>query len=502
MVGPSGCGKSSVVRAGLLPELARRPLPGLERSRVAVLTPGAHPLEALAIVLARIATDDRAPIAKAREFAEEIKRPPHDGLRRRGRIAGQRRRPLVVLIDQFEEAYALCQDATERNAFVASLMEAAADRGARVSVVLTLRSDFLGATVRHPALNSAVADQGILVPAMGEDELRRAIAEPARRAGHPLEEATVDRLIGETLGREGALPLLEFTLTRIWEGLAEGNAPAETLRALGGVGGALAGEAERLFERLTESQQQIARRAFLALVRLGEGTRDTRRRAVLPEMVAAGERPEQVQAVLGAFARAGERLVTLSDQGGEVCAEVTHEALFEHWTRLQDWLTTGREDLRFHRRLAEAAEHWDEAGRPEGLLWRPPDLDLLDAFQRRARADMTALEVDFHHTSLARERARRLAKRATVSGLVLLLILMGGLGVLLEHQRRLADEQTHEAETARHRAEEQRGLAEQQRLQADMARQQAEEQRTLATARELAARANLALASFLNGVVS
>ncbi len=177
-------------------------------------------------------------------------------------------------------------------------------------------------------------------------------------------------------------------------------------------------------------------------------------------------------------------------------AEVTHEALFEHWTRLQGWLTTGRDDLRFHRRLAEAAEHWDRAGRPEGLLWRPPDLDLLDAFQRRARADMTALEVDFHHTSLARERARRLAKRATVSGLVLLLILMGGLGVLLEHQRRLADEQTHEAETARHRAEEQRGLAEQQRLQADMARQQAEEQRTLATARELAARANLALASF------
>ncbi|MFY9976210.1 MAG: ATP-binding protein, partial [Chromatiaceae bacterium] len=26
--GPSGCGKSSLVRAGLLPELARRPLPG------------------------------------------------------------------------------------------------------------------------------------------------------------------------------------------------------------------------------------------------------------------------------------------------------------------------------------------------------------------------------------------------------------------------------------------------------------------------------------------
>lgn len=495
VVGPSGCGKSSVVRAGLLPELARRPLPGLERARVAALTPGAHPLEALATVLARIATDDPAPIAKAREFAGELKRPPHDGLRRIGdSLPGSAGAPLVVLVDQFEEAYALSQDAIERDAFIVNLMGAAADRGGRVSVVLTLRSDFLGATMRHPALNGAIAEQGILVPAMGGEELRRAIAEPAQRAGHPLDDASVDRLIGETLGREGALPLLEFTLTRIWEGMVEGKTPTDTLRSLGGVGGALAGEAERLFERLTESQQQIARRAFLALVRLGEGTRDTRRRAGLPEMVAAGERPEAVQAVLGAFARDGERLVTLSAEGGEVCVEVTHEALFEHWGRLQDWLTTGRDDVRAHRRLAEAAAHWDREGRPDGLLWRPPDLDLLEAFQRRGGADMTALEVDFHRTSGARERTRRRVKRVTVSALLLLLITAIGFGLFAERQRQIAERQTQAAEHQRKQADE-------QTRQADRARRQAEEQTTLATARELAAQANLALASAGDGVV-
>jgi WD40 repeat protein len=204
------------------------------------------------------------------------------------------------------------------------------------------------------------------------------------------------------------------------------------------VGGALAGEAERLFERLNAAQQQIARRAFLALVRLGEGVRDTRRRAILPEMVAAGERPEEVQAVLRAFAQAGERLVTLSGAGDEVCAEVTHEALFDHWTRLRGWLAAGRDDLRFHRRLAEAAEHWNTEGRPEGLLWRPPDLDLLDTFQRRAGADMTALEVDFHRTSRAREQRRRLRKRVTVSVLVLLLIAMAWLVIIANQEREKA----------------------------------------------------------------
>ena len=36
------------------------------------------------------------------------------------------------------------------------------------------------------------------------------------------------------------LPLLEFTLAALWSGLAAGKAAAETLKALGGVGGALA----------------------------------------------------------------------------------------------------------------------------------------------------------------------------------------------------------------------------------------------------------------------
>ena len=71
--GPSGSGKSSLARAGLIPELARRPLPGRDRARVAVLVPGSHPLEALAMVLARIATLDPAPVAKAREFAAELR---------------------------------------------------------------------------------------------------------------------------------------------------------------------------------------------------------------------------------------------------------------------------------------------------------------------------------------------------------------------------------------------------------------------------------------------
>src|SRR5262245_45401310 len=62
IIGPSGSGKSSLARAGLVAELARRPLPNRSEARVGVLTPGSHPIEALALVLARIATGDATPV--------------------------------------------------------------------------------------------------------------------------------------------------------------------------------------------------------------------------------------------------------------------------------------------------------------------------------------------------------------------------------------------------------------------------------------------------------
>lgn len=99
------------------------------------------------------------------------------------------------------------------------------------------------------------------MPAMIEAELKEAILLPAMRAArgagmpNPLDQATVELLVQETIGRAGALPLLQFALNRIWDGLAKGKAAAETLRELGGVGGALAAEADRLLDDLGEIGQ-------------------------------------------------------------------------------------------------------------------------------------------------------------------------------------------------------------------------------------------------------
>lgn len=211
VLGPSGSGKSSVARAGLIPELARRPLPGWRSVRVALTTPGAHPLESLARVLARVATGDTSPIAKQSEFELQIKSRVEagyfDGLRRiADSLPEIQDSPLLVLVDQFEEVFSQCKDADARTAFIENLLNASRERGGRVSVVLTLRTDFLGETHRHEELNRLVCSERhhVMIPSMNERELRDAIASPAELAHNPFEEALVNQMIADTKDREGA----------------------------------------------------------------------------------------------------------------------------------------------------------------------------------------------------------------------------------------------------------------------------------------------------------
>lgn len=368
VLGPSGSGKSSLVRAGLLPELAKRPLAGLKQPRVMIMTPGSTPLHSLSVVLARIAENDLTPARKTREFLEELKLEnrsrKYDGFRRiASMLPNIENSPLIVLIDQFEEIYSLCKDVRERQIFIENLLEAASTSDARVSVVITLRSDFLGETQTHSRLNQIIgSDQSVIIPAMTVDELRRAIEKPAKQAGHALENATIDLLIEQTRGREGALPLLQFALTRIWEGLSKGQPPDKTLREIGGVGGALAGEAQRIYDSLQSSEKDFARRFFLGLVELGEGTRNTRRRTNISSLISSRDKPDQVKNVLNHFSAPNVRLITLSGLDDDEFAEVTHEALLENWKLLNDWLDGKRSLIHQKRIIEELAKEWLKQG--------------------------------------------------------------------------------------------------------------------------------------------
>lgn len=426
--GPSGSGKSSLARAGLIPALAKRQLPGCDRARLAVLVPGTHPLEALATVLARIATNDLTPVEKSQEFERVLKTKSdegnYEGLRRIADVLPDIDfSPLIVLVDQFEEVYtyALSLEKAEREAFIAerdafieNLLCAAAEPTKRVSVILTLRSDFLGDTQQHPRLNKLFSTQGFLVPIMQPEELEIAITKPAERAGYTLDKAIVTLLVEQTQGREGALPLLQFALTRIWEGLQNGVDPAETLENIGGVGGALAGEAQRLYESLRSEEQAIARSIFLALVQVSEDSGDTRRRAAVSELIATDADENRIWSIINQFAEPRVRfLVIFSDkQYGEMIEmiEVAHEALIRNWKQLKDWLKECREALRKKRKIEDAAEEWKYHNKSKDYLLQGRSLRDAREFMQAANKEtaLSSFAVEFVKAGVSKQRGDRL----------------------------------------------------------------------------------------------
>ena len=151
------------------------------------------------------------------------------------------------------------------------------------------------------------------------------------------------------------MPLLSHALLETWQ-RRRGN--VMTLKAYaesGGVRGAIARTADRVYHvELDAAQQAIARSIFLRLTELGEGNQDTRRRVALRELVpASGRRRRGGAAVLARLVAA--RLVTTNAD----TAEVAHEALIREWPTLREWLSHDREALRVHRHLTEATQEWE-----------------------------------------------------------------------------------------------------------------------------------------------
>jgi WD40 repeat protein len=404
IVGASGSGKSSVVRAGLIPALHWSPHSA--SWPIHVLTPGAHPLEALAGCL----TAQARPVAEKTALAENLARETrqlHLTLQQKARRGGASHALLVV--DQFEEVFTLCRSQAERQAFIDSLLTAAAEPDGPALVVIALRADFYAHCAGFPQLRAALAQQQEYIGAMTPDELRLTIEEPARHGHWQLEPRLVELLLQEVGDEPGALPLLSHALLETWERRRGRTLTLSGYLASGGVRGAIAETAEAVFQdRLDAAQRAIARRIFLRLTELGEGTQETRRRAALTELVLQSEDASAVESVLTTLADA--RLVITSQE----TAEVAHEALIREWPTLRQWLAEDRENLRLQRHMTEAAQEWARMDRDEGGLYRGARLAQAREWAGAHAGELNALEREFLDASQAlaeREAVEREARR-------------------------------------------------------------------------------------------
>jgi hypothetical protein len=439
VAGPSGSGKSSLVQAGLLPVLKADALSGSAGWHYyPPMVPGSDPLVSLARVVRPVGAD--AAEWTSTHSAEFLRDPAHLWQI----VAADPDAPAVIVVDQFEEVFTLGGDEPRRAAFIDNLVYLVEAPGARHTVILTIRSDFESYVARLPALQALFERATVRVTPLNATELREAIEKPAQRIGLKFEEGIVDALVREMLGEPAALPLLQFTLLKLWESRTHNLITWDAYRHLGGGRSALSKSADTFYQGLIPEEQLTARRILLRLVRPGEGLEVTSNRVRRASLYQAGEARDRVDRVLEKLLHARLLRLTHGDDPAADQVEVAHEALVRNWPTLVNWLDDERVRMRQRLRLTAAADQWRALQRDPSVLLRGPVLDEASRYE-----DVNELEAEFIRASRAAIEEAEREQEATRQR-------------ELDQARALAEERQRVAEAERRRAEAERRRAEEQ----------------------------------------
>lgn len=366
VVGASGSGKSSVVRAGLLPRVRAGAVPGSERWLVSTMLPDAAPFQRLAESLDRVATTPAA--------SGDPRTPPRPGLgegeewdveqavARVVPATGE----LLLVIDQLEELFTLADHEVQRS-FLDQLVGALSAPDSRLRVVATLRADFYDRPLRFRGFGELVRAATVTVPAMSPAQLEATIRGPADRVGLEVEPPLVAELVAAVVDQPAAMPSLQFAL---YELAADGRGRLDVAayQQLGGVGGAIATRAEKLFQSMGVGRE-VMRDVFEQLVVIGPEGEPTRRPTPwteLAEVVDDQDLDDLVEPWVRARLLSRDRHPTTR----EPTIEVAHEVLFREWPRLRRWVEASRAAIVATGHLREDARTWESLDRDPGALYR------------------------------------------------------------------------------------------------------------------------------------
>jgi len=272
----------------------------------------------------------------------------------------------------------------------------------------------------------------------------------------------------QTATARGALPLLSFAASRLWEARDRGRKllTVAAYNEMGGVGGAFARHADQVASAVPP-QSQILLRAILTRLVTPEGTR-----AVIDqrELLTLSADQAEVERILDQLVRA--RLIHMhTDPTQGATVEIVHEMLITEWPALHRWLEDNQAMRAFMGELRAAAKQWAARGRPADLVWRGAVArDALDHVKRQL-LDLSAMEKEFiaevrkHSARARRRRVLVFTSIFTALGLVI----AGGSFALVriklaeKEAKAKAAEATGalgEAQTARKQAEQDRAKAE------------------------------------------
>ncbi|MFL9458944.1 pentapeptide repeat-containing protein [Tolypothrix bouteillei VB521301_2] len=400
VIGASGSGKSSVVFAGLIPRLREEGTWFIETFR-----PKNQPFDELALVLVRLLEpniDNVEKVIKVGKLAESLKKGEVNLHQVTSQILEKKPlKRLLLVADQFEELYTQCQDKEEQQRFLDILLTAINQK--TLTLVITLRADFYGHVLSYRPFSDAL-EKFTHKPLglMSRKELLAAIEQPAHKLKVQLQTHLAERILDDVGNEPGNLPLLEFALTQLWEKQNNNELTHKAYDEIGSVKQALLKHAELVYNKLSDIQQKQAQGIFLLLVRLGDGTEDTRRVTTSAEI---GIENWQLVSYL---ASSEARLVVTgrNDKSKEETVEVVHEALIREWKRLREWVNDNRNQLVQKEKIEAAAREWQNKGKTKDYLLQGKLLELAKSWKSHKTTSLVLsnLAIECIQASIKRQR--------------------------------------------------------------------------------------------------
>ncbi len=377
LLGASGSGKSSLVRAGLIPRLR------LKRGWLILspFRPLLKPISSMAETLSGAFKEAGMPkpVSEIEEnLIQAAQFDPPDGsvllnLIRELRIESRSQNDTTLLlnIDQGEELFAP-NGRQQTNLLLGLLRNAIEEADGHLMVLVTIRSEFLGTFQEQPFLlaphygKKLFQYEKITLDPLPIERFREIINEPAELAGLVVDNDLVERMVADT-GTRDALPLLAYTLRRLWDNedyRKDSRFELDEYKALGRLEGSIRKAADEALDakNRTTAELHIIREAFVpAMVSLTPEGSPVRRRVRQDKFLPA------VQKVLKPFIEK-RLLVTDYDSKGRKTIEVAHEALLRVWPQLVKWLENDRDKIFLFDGLYRASQEWQYKDENADLL--------------------------------------------------------------------------------------------------------------------------------------
>ncbi|HEY3692850.1 MAG TPA: CU044_2847 family protein [Pseudonocardiaceae bacterium] len=401
VVGPSGVGKSSLVQAGLVPRLRES-----GSWSVVLVCPGQNPWHRLAAGLLRAQRDPgpEAPVVESRNDVErQVERLRNEGLSPVSRFLRSRNRSLLIVIDQFEELLASGQQLDPQ---LLDLLLAPVDAvDDPIRIVIILRADYLPALLAVPGIGPRLEQSLYLLSPLTEQELHAVVQCPAKARRVRFETVLVNQIVRDAEAE--SLPLLQFTLTRLWETQRCKTLCFDGYHLIGGVSGALDRFAEQQMSTLPDDAVGIVEQLLLRLVHTPaeDSGLTIRKRAYQSDLpVAEWEAAQRL---------AETRLVIVdTDYDRGPYAQLAHEALIKSWQRLRHLVRDNADLLgllAWMQQRAAKGHLLPEARLAKARGWvEGPPHNIFEPVESRE----TAAETRLRELSHARERAEAAARRA------------------------------------------------------------------------------------------